>query len=156
TRILTRCPDGRPRPRPARSAPGLGRPLVQRIHHPPNCRRNPRVFSILSEATHTFAHPKNLCYTAAMKPLPPGLDPVQAGRFGLWLWGRREHSRRLERSIFLTRVQDRHDSTVCWRGMSALLPWRVAHYPSLHRGLAELLGVSVRSARSYLWQREIP
>ena len=89
-----------------------------------------------------------------MKPLPPGLDPVQAGRFGLWLLGQREHNRALERDITAVRVWDsRDEGRLAYMGASAILPWRVNRYPALHKGLADILGVSVRVARGYLWER---
>jgi hypothetical protein len=37
-------------------------------------------------------------------PLPPGLDPVTAGRFGLWLLGKRNHFRAMRRSVSASRV----------------------------------------------------
>src|SRR6202022_4813473 len=37
-------------------------------------------------------------------PPPPGLDPVTAGRFGLWLLGKRNHFRAMRRSVSASRV----------------------------------------------------
>jgi plasmid maintenance system antidote protein VapI len=86
--------------------------------------------------------------------LPPGLDPVTAGRFGLWLLGKRQHSRSQRRSLvastFLVKA-------VCGRAIHLIAPWPVWQYPGKWRALSQLLGVSDRTARAYIsGERRLP
>ena len=76
--------------------------------------------------------------------LPRGLDPLTAGRWGLWLLGRRQHMRaRLRNScppIYGPRSLADRAVALLWR-------WEVVQYPGKHRGLADLLGITHDSAR---------
>lgn len=82
-----------------------------------------------------------------MKPLPPGLDPVTAGRFGLWLLGKRSHQRSLKRQAVVTRVS----GGSCLNRFAGLsVPWTVETYPGTHRFLCGLLNVSVSSVKRWL------
>jgi len=88
--------------------------------------------------------------------LPPGLDPVSAGRLGLWLLSRRSHRAAQRRIAFPARA---------WRGelihrwCALIVPWKVFEYPGCERMLATLLGISHASAHQYLkpsWGNRLP
>lgn len=85
----------------------------------------------------------------AMPPpkLPPGLDPVTAGRWGLWLLGKRQHTAKLRRSFSnptyaLRSLLDRATNAIC--------PWPLWRYPGRSNGIAEVLGVSPEYARQMI------
>jgi hypothetical protein len=81
------------------------------------------------------------------KQLPAGLDPVTAGRWGLWLMGQREHRRALRRSLW-HRVYLRR--SLADRALALITPWPVYQYPGRIQALSELLGVSQRMAKHYV------
>ena len=80
--------------------------------------------------------------------LPAGLDPVKAGRLGLWLLGQRSHRRALRRNVSATRVST---GSLGSRFSTLFTPWTVHTYPSAAQALAELCGVKASYAR--LWLR---
>ena len=88
-------------------------------------------------------------------PLPPGLNPVTAGRFGLWLLGQRSHRKAQRRRLAATRVCR---GGLCHRFVCLLLPWRVEEYPGAIQAFAELLGISRNTAKDYLFRtrRKLP
>lgn len=81
--------------------------------------------------------------------LPPGLDPVQAGRFGLWLLGKRSHARALKRSVTASGVPG---AGLAQRALSLIAPWRIAEYPGYLRILASICGVSTKTAEEWLYR----
>ena len=89
-----------------------------------------------------------------LPPLPPGLDPVQAGRFGLWLLGQRSHRRALSRTVSVSRVPN---ARIASRFLYLFVPWKVHEYPGGHQVLAELCGVKRHTVRDWLYtSRPIP
>lgn len=81
-------------------------------------------------------------------PLPPGLDPVEAGRFGLWLLSKRQHHRALRRrAIPRPRVRA---WTLARAVMTHLAPWHVWEYPGERRLLSGLLGIAESYANNLL------
>ncbi len=82
------------------------------------------------------------------KPLPEGLDPVTAGRYGLWLLGVRSHNRALKRTISPKRV---------WgygplhRLATLLSPWTIEEYPGYRRFMASLCGVAIRTSDRWFY-----
>src|ERR1700720_3689012 len=83
--------------------------------------------------------------------LPAGLDPVQAGRFGLWLLGQRSHRRAQLRTVSASRVPG---SSLAQRFVLLFMPWRITQYPGRHRFLPVLCGVSIGTARLWLYREE--
>jgi hypothetical protein len=88
-------------------------------------------------------------------PLPPGLSPVDAGRFGLWLLGKRNHraAERRRRSSFRA-----YSGTLLSRFASIVSPWKVYEYPGAEVLIGRLCGVSEGRAHNLLCQRgaELP
>ena len=82
-----------------------------------------------------------------MDRLPRGLSPVTAGRFGLWLLGRRASAAAEKRDAFPHR---RASSVIANRATRALLPWYVSEYPGAARWLGALCGVGNGTARNWL------
>lgn len=80
--------------------------------------------------------------------LPPGLDPVTAGRFGLWLLGQRSHRKALKRTFFVKRVRP---ASLQERFVRLIAPWRIEEYPGCDRVLPALCGVAHSTARAWLW-----
>jgi hypothetical protein len=81
--------------------------------------------------------------------LPPGLTPVQAGRFGLWMLGQRSHRRALQRTVSVSRVPR---GGLCDQFIHLYAPWTVNEYPGRKQILAELLGVKRSTVRDYLYR----
>ncbi len=79
--------------------------------------------------------------------LPPGLNPITAGRFGVWLWGKRNQARAKTRRGTVTRE---YGVTPLGRLASLVVPWSVYQYPGLRRWLGEMLQVSPRTAARWL------
>lgn len=79
--------------------------------------------------------------------LPPGLDPVTAGRFGLWLLGKRSHARAQKRTYRAVGVRG---ISVTGRLVNLILPWTVEEYPGYLRVLAEICGVSIRTVPHWI------
>jgi hypothetical protein len=77
-------------------------------------------------------------------PLPPGLSPVEAGRFGLWLLARRSHRAKQKRVAFPERAWPQ---TLVWRWVRLITPWRVYEYPGAAVVISSLCGI----APSYAW-----
>jgi len=69
--------------------------------------------------------------------LPPGLSPVAAGRWGLWLLGRLSHNRAKHRAFV---VSPRKGANIVCRFLNLMLPWSVDTYPGHKRALAEMCG----------------
>jgi hypothetical protein len=83
--------------------------------------------------------------------LPPGLDPVTAGRFGLWLLGQRNHRKAQLRRVSPSRV---FGSGLAERMVSLFAPWTVEEYPGELRLLAGLCKVSARTVEDWLYKRK--
>lgn len=79
--------------------------------------------------------------------LPEGLSPVTAGRFGLWLLGRRAYRAARRRRALPYR---RHHGVLARRVAALLAPWDVYEYPGAARFLSGLLGISHATAARYL------
>ncbi len=77
-------------------------------------------------------------------PLPPGLSPILAGRYGLWLLSRRSHRAALRRTAFVSRVRNRSLADRYW---GLVCPWRVYEYPGGAQFIAALFGISRHYAR---------
>lgn len=88
-----------------------------------------------------------------MQQLPPGLDPVRAGRWGLWLLGQRSHRRSLLRTVSSRRVSTGAPGD---RFLSLFAPWSIHEYPGRWQIMAELLGISRHSARRYCYSKRLP
>ena len=80
-------------------------------------------------------------------PLPPGLDPVTAGRFGLWLLGQRNHQAALRRRIGKRRV---YRATRLQRFATLFFPWLVIDYPGCELFLCQLCMVERRVVQRWL------
>jgi len=83
--------------------------------------------------------------------LPPGLDPVTAGRFGLWLLGKRNHRKAQLREVSPSRV--------CGSGLADRMaylfaPWSVTEYPGRRRLLAGLCRVSIATVDDWLYGKK--
>src|SRR5215831_14841354 len=89
-----------------------------------------------------------------MPTLPRGLDPVSAGRFGLWLLSRRSHRAARRRVAFTNRVW--HSSTWGNRFERLITPWRIFEYPGTSAMLAQLCGVSRSTARGWIYGKRLP
>lgn len=83
-----------------------------------------------------------------MPPLPPGLTPVAAGRWGLWLLSRRSYRAAQRRRWLPSRAWPQ--DTLARRWVHLITPWAIPEYPGAVRALAGVLGVSVGSAHRYL------
>ena len=83
------------------------------------------------------------------KHLPPGLDPVTAGRWGLWLWGQRSHQRALKRTASASRVEG---GGVSQRFVTMVAPWTVEEYPGRIRLLSSWFGVKASTAKDWLYR----
>jgi hypothetical protein len=82
-------------------------------------------------------------------PLPPGLSPVEAGRFGLWLLGqRKQRAAQKRRASKGWRVYSRYE---LGRFCAMAAPWRVAEYQSGETLVARLCGVAEQSVVSWMY-----
>jgi hypothetical protein len=88
------------------------------------------------------------------QPLPPGLSPILAGRYGLWLVSRRSHRAALRRTAFPKRVWRKPNFAN--RFTDVILPWSCAEYPGASLWLAQYLGVTPATARHWLYGKGIP
>ncbi len=84
-------------------------------------------------------------------PLPPGLSPATAARFGLAALGRRNHARSLTRRAAVTRE---YGVGKLAKLASQVVPWSVYEYPGLARWLTDLLQVSRKTAWLYMTRDE--
>jgi hypothetical protein len=82
-----------------------------------------------------------------MPPLPPGIDPIHAGRLGLWLLSRRSHRAASRRIAFPYR---RTGGRLARRVADLICPWDIFEYPGAIRFFSALLGISRGSAKRYL------
>jgi hypothetical protein len=71
--------------------------------------------------------------------LPSGLTPVAAGRLGLWLLGKRQHTAAEKRTAFPARRI--FDDTYVRRFERLITPWRIYEYCGSERFLAAILGI---------------
>jgi len=83
--------------------------------------------------------------------LPPGLDPIVASRFGLWLLGVRSHRRAQKRSVIPKRDWTK---TLVNRFLGLCAPWTVDEYPGSRQLLAYLLGVERHRAAHIMRQTD--
>jgi hypothetical protein len=88
--------------------------------------------------------------TTPHPPLPPDLNPVTAGRFGLWLMGLRNQRAASKRVAYPPQRDNRRN--VLTRLRALIVPWLVHEYPGGYRFMGVLLGVSMGSAETYLKQ----
>src|SRR5580704_1716677 len=79
--------------------------------------------------------------------LPPGMDPVQAGKWGLWFLGQHEHRKSLRRCVTPRRI---YGGNATQRFVHLLAPWTVNEYPGSAQIMSELLGVKRGTAKCYL------
>lgn len=79
-------------------------------------------------------------------PLPAGLDPVDAGRLGLWLLAKRKQ-KRAQAPVFPDPVYGDH---LAAKVAHVLIPWRLSGYPGASRYFAKLCGVSSITTRRWL------
>ena len=82
-----------------------------------------------------------------LQPLPKGVTPTQAGRFGLWLLGLRQHKAAQRRIAFPKCAYA--PQTLVARWCRLIVPWKVFEYPGSQRMLSELCGISLKSAERY-------
>lgn len=80
--------------------------------------------------------------------MPAGLDPVRAGRYGLWLLGLRSHRAASLRVAFPKMRVGTRSLTDRFRVL--FLPWKVYEYPGPCRFLGELCGVHPETARRWI------
>jgi hypothetical protein len=85
--------------------------------------------------------------------LPAGLTPVQAGRLGLWLLGRRQHRAALRRRAIPKRA---YKPTPLGSVCNIFVPWSVHEYPGASLWLAQVLGIRRSTADRYLRMPRIP
>lgn len=90
-----------------------------------------------------------------MQPLPPGLSPVQAGRFGLWLMGRLNHVRARRRTLSASRTHGRGARELSKRFITLLLPWKIYEYPGHAQAMSEICGVARDTARQWFYKRDL-
>ena len=88
--------------------------------------------------------------------LPPGLDPVTAGRLGLWLLGKRNHRAALRRQYHVSRVHRSNQIPLRWARL--VCRWKVHEYPGWIRAFGSALGLELPTARTYLFRndRDLP
>ena len=79
--------------------------------------------------------------------LPPGLSPVTAGRFGLWLLGKRAHRKALRRRSHVDRA---YRVTLPSKFIRLLAPWRIEEYPGWARLLSDTCGVARGTAKNWM------
>ena len=83
--------------------------------------------------------------------LPPGLDPVTAGRWGLWLLAKRSHIKAQRRTGVLLSVGS---GSLSVRFAHLWCSWTVHTYPGPKRLFAMMLGLRQSTANTYLYQRK--
>lgn len=82
----------------------------------------------------------------ARSPLPQGLSPVSAGRWGLWLLGLRNHRAASQRCGLVHHVYNR---SLADRFRGLITPWRIYEYGGTLRLMAQICRVSEDSARQW-------
>jgi len=86
--------------------------------------------------------------------LPPGLDPVSAGRWGLWLLGKRSQAAAKKRFLHVAPVGG---DNISGRLLRLICPWSIAEYPGWQRTYSGLLGLKIGTAQVYLYSpRPLP
>lgn len=87
--------------------------------------------------------------------LPQGLDPVTAGRWGVWLLGQRQHQRAQQRSLAAAWYNDSH--CLASRAIALIAKWHVNYYPGRWRAMCEVVGVKKGTAKEYIsGRRRLP
>ena len=74
------------------------------------------------------------------------MNPVEAGRFGLWLLGQRNRRAASRRRALPSRV---YDKSLADRFRGLITPWRVYEYPGTIVLMAQLCSVGVGTARTW-------
>lgn len=87
-------------------------------------------------------------------PLPPGLTPVQAGRLGLWLLGKRKHLRAQRRNYHANRALRGNRQHLARRWVGLVCRWSVDEYPGWIRGFASALGLNYPTAKTTLYRSD--
>src|SRR5271166_2945602 len=85
--------------------------------------------------------------------LPPGLTPVEAGRMGLWLLGRRNHHAAIKRRRRRYQQRGYVGDTLISRWSRIAAPWRWNGYPGAELLLVEVCGVAEGTAHNWLQRR---
>jgi hypothetical protein len=116
-------------------------------HHATGCARLARRAALRFRDRH-------LGQPGQVMPLPPGLNPVEVGRIGLWLLSRRSHRASRRRVAFTNRVW--RSSTWGNRFERLITPWRIFEYPGTSAMLAQLCGVSRSTARGWIYGKHLP
>lgn len=80
-------------------------------------------------------------------------DPVQAGRYGLWLLSLRSHKAALRRTAFPARVWK---LSLIDRFRRVILPWRVYEYPGGAGFLSQLCGVARSTTYGWINGKSLP
>jgi len=89
-------------------------------------------------------------------PLPPGLNPVEAGRLGLWLLSIRSHKAAQKRVAFPERAWRQ---TLAVKFTRLICQWHVYEYPGAAKILAALLRIPPSYAENLMkpsWSRKLP
>ena len=89
-------------------------------------------------------------------PLPAGVSPVDVGRLGLWLLGRRSHNAAKKRIPFPKAI-DLRTASLLRRAAALICGWEVWEYPGAPRCLGAIIVVRASSAERYLRpSRDVP
>lgn len=83
-------------------------------------------------------------------PLPSGLSPIVAGRYGLWLLARRSVRAASRRVAFPNRDGN---GSIAARFCALIVPWRVYEYCGASAFLAALAGVPRKTARGWIYKK---
>ena len=82
------------------------------------------------------------------------MTPVQAGRLGLWLLGKRSHNKALRRTVSAKHVPT---GGVVDKLQALVAPWQVYEYPGFRKILGAWTGVSWKTAKEWLYgKRALP
>jgi transcriptional regulator with XRE-family HTH domain len=109
--------------------------------------QNTRLSAIPCDNERHMNAPKFSLAKPNPKLLPKDLDPVTAGRWGLWLLGRWQHKQALRRTV-VVRLYPR--KSLAGKFVNLCFPWPVWSYPGPFRALAQLVGVTNRTAAAYI------
>jgi hypothetical protein len=85
-------------------------------------------------------------------PLPPGLSPVEAGRIGLWLLGKRNQRAAIRRRRNTFRA---YGPALINRFTRIVCPWLACEYPGAEFFISRLCGVSPRTVEGWIRGRSL-
>lgn len=86
-------------------------------------------------------------------PLPHGIDPVQAGRFGLWLLSVRSQRAAQKRIAFPERVRKQSLNS---RVQRLIAPWYVYEYPGATVIISHICGIARSTAQGWINGKRLP